>query len=192
MSDGAECLHRRGGFDGDEQPRWRGTVWLPMSSTSVFRAARGAYIAMHLFFGTFLIVWIYAGFFIHRDIGKIAAIWTACYAVVLYWLHRFEVRITDDELIFRSLFGERRMRHDEIALVRLGFDLIQGGGPLRLLVESKKAPGMIAMSINAKVLSREAIRAVLDLGRRVARSDAGGLEDGLVIRAVRRRKSRKS
>jgi hypothetical protein len=176
-----------------------------MSSPSVFRAARSAYIVMHALFGTFLIVWIYGFFFIHRDIGKIAAMWAAIYALVLYWLHRFEVLITGDELIrrlnrtdshcmssFRSLFGERRIRHDEIAMVRLGFDLSHGGGPLRLFVESKNEPNVRAMSINSKVLSREAIRAVLDLGKRVARADSGGLEDGLVMRAVRKRRARKT
>lgn len=163
-----------------------------MSSASIFRAAPSAYIAMHVLFGTFSIVWVYGFLFIHRDIGKIAAIWAGVYAVVLYWLHRFEVLITDHELIFRSLFGERRMRHDDIAMVRLGFDLGHGGGPLRLFVESKSEPHVRAMSMNAKVLPREAIRAVLDLGNPVARADSGGLEEGLVSRALRKRRSDKT
>jgi hypothetical protein len=161
-----------------------------MNTPSVFRAARSAYIVMHLLFGTFLVVWIYGFFFIHRDIGKIAAIWAGIYALVLYWLHRFEVLISDDELIFRSLFGERRMRRDDIAMVRLGFDMSSGGGPLRLIVQSKNEPDVKAMSINAKVLSREAICAVLDLGSRVSPSD-GGLEDGVVMRVVRKRQSKR-
>lgn len=166
--------------------RWQRTMLVPMSSVSVFRAARGAYVAMHAVFGTVLLVWLYGALFISRDFGKLAAIWATFYGVVLFWLHRFEVVITDNELIFRSLFGEQRIAHGEIALVSLGFHLGSGGGPLRLSVTSRADPNTPVMSINAKVLSREAVRAVLDLGSRVGRSDSGGLEDGVVARARKR------
>lgn len=167
-------------------------AWEPVSKLVVrFRASRGAHIAMHVLFGGFLVVWVHGFLFIHREMGKMVAIWGFAYAVVIYWLHRFEVCITDEELIFRGLLGERRIRHDEIGLIRLGFDLSHGGGPLRLFVESRDRPKVAAMSINAKVLPREAIRAVLDLGSRVARSETGGLEDGIVAKVVRRRRSRR-
>jgi len=126
------------------------------------------------------------------ELWEMAALWGGAYVVTLIWLRAFTVIITDKELIFRTLFGERRMLHSEIGLIRLGFDLSHGGGPLRLFVESKAEPDVTAMSINAKVLSREAVMAVLNRGSRVARSDTGGLEDGIVMRAIRKRRERKS
>ena len=45
-------------------------------------------------------------------------------------------------------------------------------------------------SINAKVFRQDAVRAVLDLGKQVATVDSGGLEDGLMKRAVGKRGNR--
>jgi hypothetical protein len=58
---------------------------------------------------------------------------------------------------------------------------------LQLVIESRGGGGRV-LSINAKVFSKAAIDAVLDLGARVAEADDGGLRDGVVMRTLRERK----
>ncbi|SRR6266508_6787334 len=162
-----------------------------MNNIQNFRAGRHAYIVLSILFGVFIAMSAYAWLYIHESFWKALMLWGGAYVITLVWLRAFKVTISESELIFRSLFRERRIRHEEIEMIRLGFDLSHGGGPLRLFVEPKKQASAPIMSINAKVLPREAIRAVLELGSRVARSDSGGLEDGIVMRAVRKRQSKK-
>ena len=163
-----------------------------MSETRDFTAGRHAYVALSILFGVFIAVSLWGWLYIHESFWKALALWSGAYIVTLVWLRAFKVTISESELIFRSLFGERRMRHDEIAIIRLGFDFSHGGGPLRLFVEPKDESSVRPMSINAKILTRDGIRAVLDLGSRVARSDSGGLEDGIVMRTIRKRRSKKT
>lgn len=115
----------------------------------------------------------------------------AAYVLLLVWATLFRIVITDEELIFRSLFGRhKRLALTQIEKVKLDFGFRYGGGPLRLVVESKEAPGEVAMAINAKVFAAGAVRAVLDLGTGVGESDSfASLEGGVVKRSIRKRRS---
>jgi hypothetical protein len=109
------------------------------------------------------------------------------------WLISFQIAITPTELIFRSLFrGTQSIRHDEIKIVRLAWKLWRTRkGPLRLVVEPREGSQKKELDINAKVFSRAAIDAVLDLGARVAEADDGGLRGGVVLKTLRDWKRRK-
>jgi hypothetical protein len=61
---------------------------------------------------------------------------------------------------------------------------------MRLVIEPRDNSDAREMDINAKVFSREAIDALLDLGARVAEVDDGGLRDGIVMRSLRGWKKR--
>lgn len=103
------------------------------------------------------------------------------------WLVSFRIVITQNELVFRSLFrGKQSIKHDEIKKVRLAWKFWQTKkGPLRLIVEAREGCGVKRqLDINAKVFSRAAIDAVLDLGARVAEADDGGLRDGIVLKSL--------
>jgi hypothetical protein len=109
----------------------------------------------------------------------------------LAWLSSFKIVLTPTEVVFRSLFrGRHSLRHDEIGIVRLAWNLRSARGPLRLVVEPRD-DGVRALEINAKVFSKTAIDAVLELGGKVAQADDGGLRDGVVARSVRQWKERK-
>ena len=111
------------------------------------------------------------------------AILLSCMGLV--WLFRFRITITQTELIFRSLMhGTQRVKHGEIKKIHLAWKLWRTTRPpFRLVVERRddKKP----MEINAKVFSREAIDAVLDLGARVAEADDDGLRDGIIMKSLR-------
>jgi hypothetical protein len=108
------------------------------------------------------------------------------------WLFSFRIVLTATEVTFRSLFrGRQSIRHDEIKRVRLSWSLRGGArGPMRLVIEPRDNSDAREMDINAKVFSREAIDALLDLGARVAEVDDGGLRDGIVMRSLRGWKKR--
>ncbi|HEX3716707.1 MAG TPA: hypothetical protein VH595_01960 [Verrucomicrobiae bacterium] len=100
------------------------------------------------------------------------------------WLVSFKIVITPAELVFRSLFrGKQSIKHNQIKIVRLEWKAQKG--PLRLVVEPKESNGARKLDINAKVFSRAAIDAVLELGSRVAKADDGGLRDGIVLKSWR-------
>ncbi len=103
------------------------------------------------------------------------------------WVFSFRIVLTPTEVVFRSLFrGRRSIRHDHIQRVRLAWSLTQRArGPLRLVIEPRDGSGGRELDINAKVFSRAAIEAVLDLGSRVAEADDGGLRDGVVMKTLR-------
>src|ERR1700690_1155373 len=53
------------------------------------------------------------------------------------WLISFQIAITSDEIIFRSLFrGKKSIRHDEIKIVRLTWNLWNRKmrGPMRIII----------------------------------------------------------
>jgi hypothetical protein len=137
-----------------------------------------------------LIVWGDAGLGIHFTDLLIAIIATA---LAFAWLISFRIVITPTELIFRSLFrGKRSIKHDEIKKVRLVWNFRQTIRPaMQLIVEPREGKTMKELTINAKVFSRAAINAVLDLGTRVAEADDAGLRDGIVLKTLRDRKQRK-
>jgi hypothetical protein len=162
---------------------------MPMSAGTerTFRASTSSYVVLGGAFGGMFAFTIYATFFTHPSFWKAAASVGAALMLVLVWLAVFEIRITDDELRFRSLFGGvRRMSLDDVQKVRLGFRLRSTGGPLQLVVEGKDRE-TASMSINAKVFSRDAIRTVLKVGERFGTADSRGLADGVVAREVRKR-----
>ena len=157
-----------------------------------FRAGLHGYVVFSTIFGglTALAVWdvMHRGPSFWEAVILFAGLWV--FSIV--WLRTFEIRITDDELIFRTLFGgTKRIHHGDIRKVLVRFDLSGWGGPLRLWVHPKDT-NKKKFSINAKVFGQEAIRAVLDLGDRVATADTGRLDDGIVLRTVRTRRSRKT
>jgi hypothetical protein len=103
------------------------------------------------------------------------------------WLISFRIIITQTELIFRSLFrGKQSIKHDEIKKVRLEWKFWRTGkSPLRLIVEPSNGDEMKnTLDINAKVFSKAAIDAVLDLGARVAETDDSGLRNGIVLKSL--------
>lgn len=106
----------------------------------------------------------------------------------LAWLVSFRIVITPTELIFRSLFrGKQIIKHDEIKIVRLTWKFWQSRkGPMRLVVEPREGNNIKKpLDVNAKVFSRAAVDAVLDLGARVAEADDGGLRGGIVSKSLR-------
>jgi hypothetical protein len=109
------------------------------------------------------------------------------------WLISFQITITSDEIIFRSLFrGKKRIRHDKIKIVRLTWNLWSRRmrGPMCLIIEPREGSSAGELEINAKVFSQKAIDAVFELGARVAQVDDGGLRDGIVLKTLRERKRR--
>ena len=110
------------------------------------------------------------------------------------WLISFQIAITSDEIIFRSLFrGKKRIRHDEIKMVRLTWSLWSRKmrGTMRLIIEPREGSRVKQLDINAKVFSQKAIDAVLEIGARVAEADDGGLRDGIVLKSLRDWKQRR-
>jgi len=105
------------------------------------------------------------------------------------WLFSFRIVIAPTEISFRSLFhGQRSIRHDQIQKVQLTWNFWnRTRGPLQLVIKPR-TDDVREMSINAKIFSKAAIDAVLDLGARVAEVDDGGLRDGIVMRTLRARK----
>lgn len=166
---------------------------MPVSTTERrYRAGVHGYFVFSAIFGglTALAVWDA----IRRDpsFWEAVTLFSALWIFVTVWLAAFEIRITDDQLIFSALFGgTKRIQHSEIRKISLRFDLSGWGGPLGLWVHPKDRKRKKS-SINAKVVRQEAIRAVLDLGERVANADSRGLEDGIVMKTIRKRRSRKS
>lgn len=137
-----------------------------------------------------LIVWADA---VHgiRPTDLLIAIALSSFAVA--WLVSFRIVITPEELIFRSLFrGKQSIKHGEIKKVRLAWKFWRTRkSPSRLIVEPREGNGAKKLDINAKVFSRAAIDAVLDLGAQVAEADDGGLRDGIVLKSLRGWKKRK-
>ncbi len=139
-----------------------------MSDETRFRAGANGYIVWTIIFGGMLLLTVHAAVTKHPSFWQAAALFAAALAFAWICLAAMKVTITRDELIFRTLFREQRMRHADIALIRLAFDPSHNGGPLRLFVDPKPSAGVEPMSINAKVLPSHAVRAVLELGERVA------------------------
>ena len=110
------------------------------------------------------------------------------------WLISFQIAITSDEIIFRSLFrGKKSIRHNEIKMVRLTWNLWSRKmrGPMRLVIELRAGSDARRLDINAKVFSQKAINAVLELGARVAEADDSGLRYGIVLKSLRGWKQRR-
>lgn len=157
-----------------------------------YRAGAHAYIVWCVIFGGSTLAAIWGALYRHPSHWQAVGLFAGLLSFSLIWARFFEIRITHDELVFRSLFGgTKRIAHADIHKIHLGVDLSGKGGILQLFVEPKDRTAR-AMSINAKVFTSEAVRAVLDLGRRVAMTDSGGLEEGLVMRTARKRRSRKT
>ena|ERR1700722_6325239 len=133
---------------------------------------------------------LWGNWYVGRVISK-DGVFVASIAEVfaLAWLISFRIVITPSELIFRSLFrGGNKISHNEIRKVRLAWKFWRtAGGPLLLIVEPKESGKKRELIINAKVFSKEAIDAVLNLGERFGESDDGGLRDGIVWKTLRDR-----
>jgi hypothetical protein len=131
-----------------------------------------------------LIVWADSvhGF---RPVDWLVAIIVSGFAFA--WLFSFRIIITPTEVRFRSLFrGQQSIQHNQIQKVQLAWNLRnRTRGPFQLIIEPRVDSGVRKLTINAKVFSKAAIDAVLDLGARVAKADDGGLRDGVVMRTWR-------
>ncbi len=151
----------------------------------IFRASKDGYIGFGFIFGSMLVFVLLA----YRNSPspealKLILLLIAVISFIFYWLSAFYIIITPEELEFRSLFGARRsIPLNEIkSVTTMSFPHYRGrmnpeqikarkkfGHPLwflnpppnQLLVYSLDDTKNI--DINAKVFSREAIRAVLDL-----------------------------
>jgi hypothetical protein len=99
-----------------------------------------------------------------RDPGarQIFAMIAGAAAFCFMCLARFRIVITEETLYFRSLFTSAQAPRTAIRSAHVLFRASASGGPLRLVV---KYAGGGELDINAKVFSREAIDAVLSLGR---------------------------
>ncbi len=102
------------------------------------------------------------------------------------WLISFRITITPTELTFRSLFrGKQSIKHSEIKKVSLAWNFWRTRkGPLRLIVEPRESNNIKTLDINAKVFSRAAIDAVLNLGANAAEANDGGLRDGIIVKSL--------
>jgi hypothetical protein len=114
-------------------------------------------------------------------------------AVAFAWVRRFEIRITETELVFRSLFGgTERMTIEDVGKAELKWETGTGlQGPLRLVITPTKLSSQNRISINAKVFSRKAVVSVLDIARRNAQAGDSALLDGIVMRAAWNRRRSK-
>lgn len=137
-----------------------------------------------------LIVWGNAGHGVDLT-GLLIAIIASGFGFA--WLMSFRIVITPTELIFRSLFlGKRSIKHAEIKKVSLAWNFWRTiKSPMRLIVEPREGNMLKKLDINAKVFSRTAIDAVLDLGAHVAEADDGGLREGIVLKFLHDWKKRK-
>lgn len=157
-----------------------------------YRAGAHAYIVWTVVFGGTTVAAVWGALYQHPDHWQAVGLFAFLLCFSLIWAKAFEIRITDDELVFRSLFGgTRRIALADIRAIRLSVDVSGKGGILQLLVGSKDRNAQ-TMSINAKVFTSEAVRAVLDLGKQVSTSDSGDLDDGILMRTVRKRPPRKT
>ena len=131
-----------------------------------------------------LIVWANSSHGIDFGALLIATIVTG---FCLAWLGSFKITIEPTELSFRSLFhGKQIIKHSDIKMVRLEWKFWRTKkGPLRLIIEPRENSNTRKLDINAKVFSRAAINAVLDLGARVAEADDGGLRGGITLKTVK-------
>jgi hypothetical protein len=161
------------------------------TSPQVFRAGIHTYVAVTLIGGLPALYGAWVA--VKKPVAwEGTAVFGTFYVVLLIWAATFRIEITETELVFRSLIGgTKRVAHMDIEKIRLGIDLSGRGGILRLFVKTKNR-GAREISINAKVFRSEAVRAVLDLGRRVATAEDGGLEEGIVAKGVRKRPFRES
>lgn len=164
---------------------------MQLTSLGRFRAGIHTYVVMTLIGGVPMLYFL-SGALKKPVLWELTLLWGAFYVFLLIWAATFRIEITATELVFRSLIGgTKRVAHADIQKIRLGVDLTGRGGILRLFVKLKDRNAR-EISINAKVFTSEAVRAVLDLGNRVATADSGGLEDGLVMKPARKRRSPKT
>lgn len=154
-----------------------------------YRAGVHTYVVMTIIPGIVGVYAVWVAVVKNPAAWQVAVAAALLYVVLIVWALAFRIQITDTELVFRSLFsGTQRIAHENIGLIKLNFSFGHGGGPLRLIVESRAAPGQVAMAINAKVFSSRAVRAVLNLGKHAATARSGELEEGVVMGVIRRRR----
>jgi len=163
-----------------------------MAQTRRFRADVGGYffaLGLSSFFG---VVFVILGFREHRLLmaGCEVSIAVAMWTFATLWITRFEIQIGNGEVVFSSLFGGRTaIPIVAIAKAELKWEVGNGmQGPLRLIVTPQRGSGFHRLSINAKVFSRDAIKAALDVAKIHGSADDGDLLEGVVMRAARRRR----
>jgi hypothetical protein len=97
----------------------------------------------------------------------------AAAVLVFAWLRRFALEVTETHLRYRTLWSERAVVRTDIRKVSLGHSYGTYFGPVVRLTIDLADPGVPPLVINAKVFSREAVRAVLSLDPRTAENDQG-------------------
>jgi hypothetical protein len=129
-----------------------------------YRAAVSTYVVFGIIFGipatAFSLKWRYPQ--ARQIVGVIVIAGFICFL----WIISFRIVITATTLRFRSLFGSAEIPRASIRRSRVAVKMGPFTGPLRLVVKVDRAAainGRTEIDINAKVFSREAIKAVLAL-----------------------------
>ncbi|HEY2093325.1 MAG TPA: hypothetical protein VGJ81_15705 [Thermoanaerobaculia bacterium] len=130
----------------------------------IYRAATSTYVVFAIIFaipaGAFALKWRYV------QAREIVAVIAVAAAICFLWIVSFRIVITDSTLTFRSLFSTADIPRASIRRSRVVVRVGPFTGPLRLVVKVDRAAaieGRTEIDINAKVFSRDAIRAVLEL-----------------------------
>jgi hypothetical protein len=129
-----------------------------------YRAAASTYVVFAIIFAipgsAFALKWRYI------QAREIVAIIAIAATICLWWIVSFRIVITESTLTFRSLFRNDKIPRASIRRSRVAVRVGPFTGPLRLVVKVDRTAaiaGRTEIDINAKVFSREAIRAVLAL-----------------------------
>lgn len=144
-------------------------VWIVAATNETetlrtYRAVSSAYVIVSVIFLPFLAMSIFGSMYINASFNKAIVLWGAPFLLSVAWLVAFKIEISETTITFRSLFqGTQVVRTSDIIAAHCGFQLGSGGGPLRLVVTPRRGN---VININAKILSREAIDAVLRAAER--------------------------
>jgi hypothetical protein len=124
-----------------------------------FRACWSSYVVLTICIGLLPAITLPAAVHGDRDAAWIASAGVAALLFAYFWLSRFRLTVTPQEIIYHSLFtGERVIRLSEITASEIYWE--RGYGH-RALLQQKS--GGVTTRINLKVFSREVAAALFHL-----------------------------
>lgn len=132
------------------------------------RASWRPYVVFTLLLAPLLMIWLVAGFVrSFRDLWQPLGIIGAALVLVLLWLGRFQIILTDDTLSYRTLFcGTRSIPLSDIerAEIEAGWSTYwdQFRPMVRLTITPHAFSENRPLYINVKVFSHQDIKRVLD------------------------------